>query len=258
MSVRAIMALSVSIYLMARLPVLRCPPVHLMAPIPPSSSPFPYRKLAGSFVEAAANDGDSWDGSGAGSSSSGGSDSWSQGSDYGTQDGSDLRLPADWSSRAQTARACWARPEYRDAVLAKRSATMAAKKSKLPPKQPRPPLSEAVQKRSDAMRLLRTDEEAWLKKRLAAGAERRAALNNDEVKRQKQLERSEAAKKRHAARKAKVASAGPSSEPTAGKRRPKGATRSKSKSRDPAGEQNASGSDEGRTRTAQPSSSTST
>ena len=185
------------------LPVARQPPIQLKAPPPPS--PFPYRKLAGRFVDASANDGDAWDDSSVGGLSGGSSEGGSDGNDVGTQDGSDVRLPGDWSSRAQTAQACWAQPEYREAVLAKRAATSASKRSKLPPKPPRPPLSPSLQRRSDAIRLLRTDEEAWLTQRLAAGAERRDLLNNDDAKRRKQLERSEAARKRHVQRKAKAA-----------------------------------------------------
>ena len=105
-----------------------------------------------------------------------------------------------WSHRSTEKRSLWADPEQREAMLAKRRATIAAKKALLgiPPPPPKPPLAPAVAKRAEALRLRFSDETAWMDNRLAAGAEKRAMLNNDEVKAEQQRQRKEVARQRAA------------------------------------------------------------
>jgi hypothetical protein len=55
-----------------------------------------------------------------------------------------------------------------------------------------------VAKRAEALRLRFSDETAWMDNRLAAGAEKRAMLNNDEVKAEQQRQRKEVARQRAA------------------------------------------------------------
>jgi hypothetical protein len=119
----------------------------------------------------------------------------------------DDNIATEWSSRATKCKALWANETYRTRALAKRRQTIAHKGKTRPPKLARPPLSPAAQQRSDSMRLLRRDEEAWMRERLAAGADQRARLRDDGLKREMQRQRSEVAAKRHAARRAAAAAA---------------------------------------------------
>ena len=112
----------------------------------------------------------------------------------------------DWSQRSSTHSKNWLRPEYREAVLAKRRATLVANGRQAKPK-PKKKLDAAAQKRSNSLRLLRRDEEAWMAQRLEAGTERRALIYDDELKRQRQQQRSEAARRRHAERRDEKAAA---------------------------------------------------
>ena len=118
---------------------------------------------------------------------------------FGGSDGSDISIPVEFSTRSQKHRSMWAQPEFREKVLAKRRATLEAKGRA--PRSTRPPLDEAAQKRSDAMRLLRSDEERWITRRLATGVDQRALRNSDELKRQRQEQRAEVARKRWEGRK---------------------------------------------------------
>ena len=110
-----------------------------------------------------------------------------------------------WSHRSTEKRSLWADPEQRATMLAKRRATIAAKKALLgiPPPPPKPPLAPAVAKRAEALRLRFSDETAWMDNRLAAGAEKRAMLNNDESKAEQQRQRKEVARQRAAVLKRK-------------------------------------------------------
>lgn len=174
----------------------RCQRIYMAASSPPPPSRRPYRKLAGRFMDVA----DDSDGDDGADDEDGG-----ESVDANTPDSSEATVPADWSSRAAKHRAFWAQPEYRERVLSKRAATRAARQAKMPATPERPPLSESLQKRSDAMTLMRNNEQMWMERRLAAGAEQRAARADDTIRRRKQLERSKVAAKRHAARKAKAA-----------------------------------------------------
>jgi hypothetical protein len=115
-----------------------------------------------------------------------------------------------WSDRSTKQRAMWADPERRAQMLAKRRATIAAKRARegLPPPEARKAVLDATaQKRSDALKLRFADEEAWMERRLEAGSELRARRDNEEYKRERQRQRSEVARARAAARKAKAAAA---------------------------------------------------
>ena len=128
--------------------------------------------------------------------------------DTGGEDASNPESDArpDWSVRSMTHAERWADPEYKARVLAKRRATLAAK-GKVPKAKERAPLTGGAKIKSEKIKLMVEDEQEWMKQRLAAGAERRALLNNPELKRHKQLQRAEAAKRRAATRKANKAAA---------------------------------------------------
>ena len=117
----------------------------------------------------------------------------------------DVLVDQDWSPRSSAAKARWANETYKARALARRRQTLVHKGRGPREKMPRPPLSPSAQKRSDALRERWHDEEAWMRKRLADGAEQRLAINSEEYKLQKQRERAEVARKRAAARKAKKA-----------------------------------------------------
>ena len=171
---------------------LRCGRVLLASPRPPDGvplQPLPRnrpRKLSGAFLPEDDNAPSLTDEDARGQN----------------DEGSDA--PVEWSNKATTVSERFQDPGYRERVLTKRRATL-QKKGKAPRrKEERPPLSAAGQIKSDKMKLMVDDEEAWMTQRLAAGAERRSLLNNPQLKRQKQLERAETARLRAAKRKAKL------------------------------------------------------
>ena len=105
----------------------------------------------------------------------------------------------EWSRRSTAKRNFWAHPERREAMLAKRRATIASKREQQPPTVPlpaKPPRSPAVAKRAASLSQRFTDEESWMNRRLADGADWRARLNNDEYKKERQRKRSEVARLR--------------------------------------------------------------
>lgn len=114
------------------------------------------------------------------------------------------QIPVEWSKRAETHRELWEQPEYKENVLAKRKRARTPRTRRIGRPKP-PPLEESAQKRSDAIRLLRSDEDSWMQARLDAGAERRAQSNSTEALRQRQIKRAEVAAKRYATRKANAA-----------------------------------------------------
>ena len=89
--------------------------------------------------------------------------------------------------------------------------------------------------RSEAMRLMHSNEEAWMERRLAEGAEIRQRRNDDEYKRAAKLERSRRARERWAAKKAAEAEATPRAPKKKGKNStPKGTRKAgKAKPRSP-------------------------
>lgn len=110
-----------------------------------------------------------------------------------------------WSSRAIKARELWGNETYRKRTVAKRQQTVVHRGKQRPPKLPGPPLSPSGQKRSESMKLLRGDEAAWVRQRLAGGEEARRRLHDDDYKLQLQKQRGEVARRRSAARKAAAA-----------------------------------------------------
>ena len=117
-------------------------------------------------------------------------------------DSADADEETEWSDRSMKATVLWANETYRARALAKRWQTLEHKGKGRRKKQPRPPLSPASQVRSDALKLLSRDEEAWMEKRLAGGAEMRRRRTDDNYKQQLQMQRGEVARRRQAARKA--------------------------------------------------------
>ena len=120
-----------------------------------------------------------------------------------------------WSKKSNAAAARWADPEFRECTLAKRRATIAARKQPAAPAGAAPELSPADtlarQRRSASRKRFIDDEEGWMAERLAEGAEWRARLNNDEWKRERQKRRAEASARGYANR-AKNRAAGPATE----------------------------------------------
>ena len=108
----------------------------------------------------------------------------------------------DWNHRSNKKRALWADPERRKAMLAKRRATTAAKQAPLttPPEPFKAEMSPGATKRAEALRLRFADEATWMDNRLAAGAEKRARLNNNEYKAERQRQRQKVARRRSEAR----------------------------------------------------------
>lgn len=105
-------------------------------------------------------------------------------------------------TRSKRARAMWANETYKQRALSRRRQTL-AHKGKAPREKPlRPPLTTGARVRSESMKLRHHDEEQWMAQRLAAGAEVRLRLTDDDHKRKLQLQRAEVAKKRAAKRKA--------------------------------------------------------
>lgn len=172
--------------------VLRHSPATMSANRPPSRRP--YRPLSGSFLPS--------------------SDGQKEISFYGRladdtapRDSTDSDTLEPWSPRAVKARAAWANETYRRRALARRRQTLEHKGMRRPKQPPRPPLSPAAQLRSDSLKLLRNDEDAWMRDRLAGGVDRRRRLSDDAYKAQLREQRGEVARKRHAARKAAAAAA---------------------------------------------------
>ena len=124
----------------------------------------------------------------------------------------DFRQPEPWSSRSVLARSRWKDPEYKERVLAKRRATRAAN-GNTPVATARPePATPGAAQRAEALRLLSSDEEEWMRRRLAAG-EGAGRARADPAERARK--RSEQAKQRYAKRRQNLAdSAGGASEPT--------------------------------------------
>ena len=123
----------------------------------------------------------------------------------------DFRQPEPWSSRSVLARSRWKDPEYKERVLAKRRATRAAN-GNTPVATARPePATPGAAQRAEALRLLSSDEEEWMRRRLAAG-EGAGRARADPAERARK--RSEQAKQRYAKRRQNLAdSAGGASEP---------------------------------------------
>ena len=127
----------------------------------------------------------------------------------------DFRQPEPWSSRSVLARSRWKDPEYKERVLAKRRATRAAN-GNTPVATARPePATPGAAQRAEALRLLSSDEEEWMRRRLAAG-EGAGRARADPAERARK--RSEQAKQRYAKRRQNLAdgprAAGAASEPT--------------------------------------------
>ena len=121
----------------------------------------------------------------------------------------DFRQPEPWSSRSVLARSRWKDPEYKERVLAKRRATRAAN-GNTPVATARPePATPGAAQRAEALRLLSSDEEEWMRRRLAAG-EGAGRARADPAERARK--RSEQAKQRYAKRRQNAA--GAASEPT--------------------------------------------
>ena len=123
----------------------------------------------------------------------------------------DFRQPEPWSSRSVLARSRWKDPEYKERVLAKRRATRAAN-GNTPVATARPePATPGAAQRAEALRLLSSDEEEWMRRRLAAG-EGAGRARADPAERARK--RSELAKQRYAKRRQNLAGAAGASEPT--------------------------------------------
>lgn len=121
------------------------------------------------------------------------------------------QLPKPWSERAVKQRTYWDDPERKAAALAKRSATIAAKrvqKGQVPKSRPTKQVSESTKKRAEAIKLRYADQKEWMRQRLDAGAEVRAQRNNDGYKAEQRRLRAEAAARRYAARRAKAETGG--------------------------------------------------
>lgn len=110
---------------------------------------------------------------------------------------------SQWSPRAVEMQSFWSNATRRESIISKRRATIAGKRAESlePPKPPKRPMSPSAQVRSEALKLRYADEDAWMSARLASGAEKRARLNNDAWKRERQRQRSEVARARSAAKK---------------------------------------------------------
>lgn len=149
------------------------------------------KKLAGSFIQKQEDNLDFDEG-----------DKRDERDDVEMVDGEVYERMRPWNPRSVKQRAYWTDTERREKVLAKRRATLAAKNA-MQMRKPVPKakdMSEATQKRAEALRLRYANEEAWMRQRLDAGAAQRARLNNDDFKRERQAKRSEAMRRSHAAR----------------------------------------------------------
>ena len=111
----------------------------------------------------------------------------------------------EWSRRATAKQKAWANMDLREAALAKRRATFAASGRISPRPKAVPNLSPSDQRRSDALKLMREDEEQWFERRLLGGEEARRQLE-PEGKAELQRRRSEQAKRGWVTRRANVAS----------------------------------------------------
>ena len=119
----------------------------------------------------------------------------------------DFRQPEPWSSRSVLARSRWKDPEYKERVLAKRRATRAAN-GNTPVATARPaPATPGAAQRAEALRLLSSDEEEWMRRRLAVG-EGAGRARADPAERARK--RSELAKQRYAKRRQNLADGGAS------------------------------------------------
>ena len=123
-------------------------------------------------------------------------------------DGAEALAP--WSVRSTQQKRLWDDVEYADRVLSRRRATLEAKRREAGVEAPEAeetraalgPMDAGRRRRIASLRLMRANEQEWMRQRLAVGADARSRLNNDERKREVQRRRSEGAKLRYAKRKA--------------------------------------------------------
>lgn len=106
-----------------------------------------------------------------------------------------------WSARSESKRRLWSDPVFANTTLAKRARTRALRKSEAGAEAPPPPpKSTASILRSDAMKLFKQDEKAWMRQRLESGKEQRELRGSISHLKHRQQERSELAVRRYRAR----------------------------------------------------------
>ena len=184
-------------------------------------APGPRRRLAGSFVS---QDKDKGPGAKAQTSDD---DSWRQEGREGVPSPASLKRQATgWNTRSASQRARWADPEFAGTALRKRAQTQqrsagnanVTEGSAGALKRSAPSLSTSLQAtptavaaaetpaqrsarlRSEAMRLMRSDEQTWMEARLAAGQSTRERRNDPDLLKQRREARAAAAAKRYETR----------------------------------------------------------